>query len=179
MDKGLKKCLNLFHLLPDLADSENNSKRKQRPAGEPSGGAPDGEETELDTSDAGGQPEADGEPEPEVELIFKPLAIEKGDVSLMQTRFIKTTMNATVDHLAKYLSMRHLLDCKAAGQSQADGQLLQQVNREASLFTIYLAAGPGEFKPLQGQTSLEQVSDKYWRANKPLELHYAYKMPAV
>lgn len=156
----------------------------------------EGEDTEPETCDANGtgttngnngteatsgNPETDGDQE--VELIFKPLdfALDKGDAGLMQTRFIKTTMNATVDHLAKYLSMRHLLDAKANnnGAAAESENLLEQVGNEASLFTIYLAAGPGEFKPLGGQTSLEHINDKYWRGNRPLELHYAYKMPSV
>jgi E3 ubiquitin-protein ligase RNF1/2 len=177
-------------------DSENSSKRQSR-TNEPN----EGDDTEPETCDANGtsvtngnngnvagstSTEVDGDQE--VELIFKPLdyALDKGDAGLMQTRFIKTTMNATVDHLAKYLSMRHLLDAKAnssanpATVAASDGDnLFEQVGNEASLFTIYLAAGPGEFKPLGGQTSLEQISDKYWRANRPLELHYAYKMPTV
>lgn len=47
---------------------------------------------------------------------------------------------------------------------------------DTSIFTIYVAAGPGEFQPLLGQTTLDQVNEKFWRHNKPLELYYAYKM---
>lgn len=175
-------------------DNENLSKRKLKSKQNSN----DGDDTEPETGDSNGSRVSsnvmvtgregtemgggtsnggDQETEPEVELIFKPVEnpTNKGDANLMQTRFIKTTMNATVDHLAKYLSMRHLLDTKAAGHHSDNGQLLEQVNNEASLFVIYVAAGPGEFKPLSGQTSLEQINEGYFRANKPLELHYAYK----
>ena len=182
--------------LQTKTDNENLSKRKLKSKQNSN----DGEETEPETGDSNGSrlsastvgasgviavgaevagpPNGETEGEQEVELIFKPVEnpTNKGDANLMQTRFIKTTMNATVDHLAKYLSMRHLLDAKAAGQqSDSSGQLLEQVNNEASLFVIYVAAGPGEFKPLSGQTSLEEINEGYFRANKPLELHYAYK----
>lgn len=43
-------------------------------------------------------------------------------------------------------------------------------------FTIYIAGGPGQFNPVPGGLNLQQVHEKFWRANKPLELYYAYKM---
>ena len=49
--------------------------------------------------------------EQDVELIFKPLDYNKDEVGsdFLQIRYIKTTINATIDHLVKYISMRHLL----------------------------------------------------------------------
>ena len=57
----------------------------------------------------------------EIELVFKPLPhqMDDQDMSLSQTRFIKTTTNASVDHLVKYLSMRHILD-RSNGDAQQD-----------------------------------------------------------
>lgn len=110
----------------------------------------------------------------EIELVFKPLPhqMDDQDLILTQTRYIKTTTNASVDHLVKYLSMRHILDC-TNGDGQQD---VKETSSEASLFTIYVAAGPGQYQPLVGPMTLYQINDKYWRVNRPLELFYAYKM---
>ncbi|CAG2105636.1 unnamed protein product, partial [Medioppia subpectinata] len=110
----------------------------------------------------------------EIELVFKPLPhqMDDQDLTLTQTRYIKTTTNASVDHLVKYLSMRHILD-SSNGNSQQD---VKETASEASLFTIYVAAGPGQYQPLVGPMTLYQINDKYWRVNRPLELFYAYKM---
>jgi len=106
----------------------------------------------------------------EIELVFKPLphGNDYYDASLTQTRFIKTTTNATVEHLVKYLSLRHKLDCPP---NDAD----VKENNEESLFTLYLANGPGQFQPLVSSMTLDLIADKNAR-NKPLELHYAYKL---
>ncbi len=110
----------------------------------------------------------------EIELVFKPLPhdVDHQDSTLTQTRYIKTTTNATVDHLVKYLSMRHILDC-ANGDAQQD---VRETSSEASLFTMYVASGPGQYQPLVGPMTLNQINEKYWRVNRPLELFYAYKM---
>ena len=104
------------------------------------------------------------------------------DAEFLQVRYIKTTINATIDHLVKYISMRHILDCKNSNP-QNNNELMKDANSEERLFTIYQAAGPGEFKPLPGNVTLKQIAtekydgyDKYKKICKPLELHYAYKM---
>lgn len=108
----------------------------------------------------------------EVELVFKPLphGNDYYDASLTQTRYIKTTTNATVEHLVKYLSMRHKLDCPENGKDQDVKE-----NNEESLFTLYLANGPGQFIPLASSMTLDQIADRK-TGNNPLELHYAYKL---
>lgn len=57
-------------------------------------------------------PGASSPPEPggETELVFRPhpLLVEKGEYC--QTRYVKTTGNATVDHLSKYLALRTALE---------------------------------------------------------------------
>ncbi|KAG5843009.1 hypothetical protein ANANG_G00183930 [Anguilla anguilla] len=56
-------------------------------------------------------------PGSEIELVFRPhpLLVNMQDYS--QTRYVKTTANATVDHLSKYLALRIALE-----ERQADGQ---------------------------------------------------------
>jgi len=113
----------------------------------------------------------------EIELVFKPLPhqMDDQDMSLSQTRFIKTTTNASVDHLVKYLSMRHILD-RSSGDAQQD---VRDTSNEASLFTIYVATGPGQYQPLVGPMTLHQINDTHGKFNRPLELFYAYKMQTI
>ena len=105
----------------------------------------------------------------EVELVFKPLSMDTtgGHSSLTETRFIKTTINASVEHLVKYLSIRHKLN-GTSGEEQHEG--------DESLFTLCLAVGPGQFQPLQPSMTLQEIRDKYFKGERPLSLHYAYKI---
>lgn len=107
----------------------------------------------------------------EIELLFKPHPTEMGpDNTLIKilkensVRYLKTTANATVDHLSKYLAMRMSLD------------LQKQQSPEYRLnFCIYVAPQPNNFVVLNGSQSLAQVQEKYWKINKPLELFYTWK----
>lgn len=130
--------------------------------------------------EAGGQDsslgEGDGPSEPvtinEIELVFKPHPTEMGsDNTLIKAlkensvRYIKTTANASVDHLSKYLAMRLTLDL--------DSELpetLRLLN-----FCIYIAPTPGQLVVLSGNQTLRQVNDKFWKVNKPLEMYYSWK----
>ena len=40
-------------------------------------------------------------------------------------------------------------------------------------YTIYIASTPGHFTVLTGSMTLEQVNEKYWKVNKPLEMYFA------
>ena len=40
-------------------------------------------------------------------------------------------------------------------------------------YAIYIATARGQFNVLKGSFSLELVSEKYWKVNKLMELHYA------
>ncbi|XP_014242701.1 E3 ubiquitin-protein ligase RING2-like [Cimex lectularius] len=106
----------------------------------------------------------------EIELVFKPHPVEMpSDMSIMKAlkdnmiRYIKTTANATVDHLTKYLATRLALDL---------GPELQ----ERSLnFCIYVAPTLNQYISLNGSHTLRQVNEKYWKINKPLEMFYSWK----
>jgi len=122
----------------------------------------------------------------DVELIFKPiikpLDFNNDEVNsdFLQVRYIKTTINATIDHLVRYITMRHKIDCNPENNEE----LMKDANNEESLFTIYQAGElPSELKPLSGNITLKQIAsekfdsfDKYKKLGKPLELHYGYKM---
>ncbi|PNF25555.1 E3 ubiquitin-protein ligase RING2-A [Cryptotermes secundus] len=130
--------------------------------------------------EAGGQDssvgEGDGPSEPiminEIELVFKPHPTEMGgDNSLIKAlkensvRYIKTTANASVDHLSKYLAMRLTLDL--------DSELPETYR--LLTFCIYIAPTPGQLVVLSGNQTLRQVNDKFWKVNKPLEMFYSWK----
>lgn len=107
----------------------------------------------------------------EIELVFKPLPEDGATdtATSSQTRFIKTTANATVDHLAKYLAMRMALEHVAINGTGSNP------HDENSEFTIYIASTPGQFTDLNGSMTLDQVNERYWKVNKPLEMFYAWK----
>lgn len=39
-------------------------------------------------------------------------------------------------------------------------------------YAIYIATAPGSYAMLNGLMTLEQVNEKYWRINRPLEMYY-------
>uniref|UniRef100_A0A1A9VJ31 RING-type E3 ubiquitin transferase n=1 Tax=Glossina austeni TaxID=7395 RepID=A0A1A9VJ31_GLOAU len=108
----------------------------------------------------------------EIELVFKPHPTEMaGDNQLMKAlkesciRYIKTTANATVDHLSKYLALRLTLDL---------GSELPEAYRMLN-FCIYIAPQPQQLVILNGNQTLHQVNEKFWKVNKPMEMYYSWK----
>lgn len=122
-----------------------------------------------DTESAGGETEEtdaeDAALNSEIELVFKPHPQMMLEDSSAQVRYIKTTANATVDHLSKYLAMRLALD-KFEQDASAP--------RSVAPFAIFIAVTPGQFTLLPGSMTLDQVNDKHWKVNKPLEMYYAH-----
>ncbi|KAH8036675.1 hypothetical protein HPB51_003927 [Rhipicephalus microplus] len=139
---------------------------------EPCEFAPQAATCSNDTESAGGETEetdaedGDAALNSEIELVFKPQPQMMLEDSSAQVRYIKTTANATVDHLSKYLAMRLALD-KFEQDASAP--------RSVAPFTIYIAVTPGQFTPLPGNMTLDQVNEKYWKVNKPLEMYYAHR----
>lgn len=82
------------------------------------GGGDDEEEEEgvMDDNECWDEEEAEEQslgqsPANDVELVIKPLPHgERTDPSLSTIRYLKTTMQATVDHISKYLEMRYDFD---------------------------------------------------------------------
>ncbi|XP_030369865.1 E3 ubiquitin-protein ligase RING1 [Scaptodrosophila lebanonensis] len=108
----------------------------------------------------------------EIELVFKPHPTEMSAENLLIKalkenciRYIKTTANATVDHLSKYLAMRLTLDL---------GSDLPEACRVLN-FCIYIAPQPQQLVILNGNQTLHQVNDKFWKVNKPMEMYYSWK----
>ncbi|XP_030053084.1 E3 ubiquitin-protein ligase RING1 isoform X2 [Microcaecilia unicolor] len=122
---------------------------------------------DLDNSHDGGGSESSSE----IELVFRPhpLLVEKDEYS--QTRFVKTTANATVDHLSKYLALRIALEEQQQRGEDSEGANLGEVSEKQ--YTIYITTASGQFTTLNGSLTLELVNEKYWKVSKPLELYYA------
>ncbi|KAI1902346.1 hypothetical protein AGOR_G00043820 [Albula goreensis] len=124
-------------------------------------------------------------PGSEIELVFRPHPLLVNTQDYNQTRYVKTTANATVDHLSKYLALRIALeerqaDRQTAGEAGDDGGggggagggvNLQDISEKQ--YTIYITATGGQFSTLNGSLTLELVNEKYWKISRPLELYYA------
>lgn len=105
----------------------------------------------------------------EIELVFKPHPTEmSADNQLIRAlkdnciRYIKTTANATVDHLSKYLAIRLTLDL---------GADLPEACRLLN-FCIYVAPQPQQLVILNGNQTLHQVNDKFWKVNSIIYRKY-------
>lgn len=44
---------------------------------------------------------------------------------------------------------------------------------EESKYAIFISSNGENYAPLAGNMTLDQVNDKYWKVNKPLEMYYA------
>ncbi|XP_070292154.1 E3 ubiquitin-protein ligase RING2-A-like isoform X2 [Salvelinus sp. IW2-2015] len=126
-------------------------------------------------------------PGSEIELVFRPHPMLVNTQDYSQTRYVKTTANATVDHLSKYLALRIALEDRqrdsqsdtgtekeggAKGEeAAAEGASLKNISEKQ--YTIYIPTSGGQFSTLNGSLTLELVNEKYWKVRKPLELYYA------
>ncbi|KAL4677659.1 hypothetical protein H8959_020333 [Pygathrix nigripes] len=160
---GLEIVVSPRSLHSELINQEAGPSNKRTKTSDDSG-------LELDNNNAAMaiDPVMDGASE--IELVFRPhpTLMEKDDSA--QMRYIKTSGNATVDHLSKYLAVRLALEeLRSKGESN-------QMNLDTASekqYTIYIATASGQFTVLNGSFSLELVSEKYWKVNKPMELYYA------
>ncbi|TMS18607.1 E3 ubiquitin-protein ligase RING2-A [Larimichthys crocea] len=138
-------------------------------------------------------------PGSEIELVFRPHPQLVHAQDYNQTRYVKTTANATVDHLSKYLALRIALEdgqtngeteegggggergAAAAGggggggseETSGNGEGSSLTNISEKQYTIYIMTRGGQFSTLNGSLTLELVNEKYWKVRKPLELYYA------
>lgn len=139
----------------------------------------DAEEADTERSSTNSTPFESSQFEQEVELVFKPLqgpdSGVKGD-SALSTRYLKTSSNATVEHLVKYFSTRKWADGLAGRKNGHSTTIDPDSDSSESLFTLYLGTGPGQFQPLTPSMTLEQVKEKHFKIDRPLLLYYAYKI---
>lgn len=111
----------------------------------------------------------------EIELVFRPHPLEMNEDNELirelkdsSIRYIKTTANATIDHLSKYLAMRLTL-------ANRTGELETELPSSLNNFCIYIAPTPDQYIGVGGGLTLEQINEKYWRVNKPMEMFYSWK----
>lgn len=136
-------------------------------------------------------------PASEIELVFRPHPQLVHEHDYNQTRYVKTTANATVDHLSKYLALRIALEdgqtdretedrggeeegggdtggtMATGGGEGGGGESSSLSNISEKQYTIYIMTRGGQFPTLNGSLTLELVNEKYWKVRKPLELYYA------
>lgn len=75
---------------------------------------------------------------------------------------------SAVDHLSKYLAMRLTL-------ANRTGELETELPSSLNNFCIYIAPTPDHYITVDGSHTLEQINEKYWRVNKPMEMFYSWK----
>ncbi|KAK2510356.1 LOW QUALITY PROTEIN: E3 ubiquitin-protein ligase RING2-A-like [Columba livia] len=148
--------------------AEPGPSRKRSRGSDESGAEPEPETPPQEGVAGRGSPEPGGDAGggSEIELVFRPhpLLVDKGEYA--QTRYVKTTSNATVDHLSKYLALRIALEEAPGGPEAALGDVSEKQ------YSIHIAAA-ASFTTLNGSLTLELVNEKYWKLSKPLELYYA------
>jgi len=68
-----------------------------------------------------------------------------------------------VDHLSKYLAMRLTLDLES------------EIPDSLTNFCIYISPAPNQYIVLSGLQTLDDVNEKFWKVNQPLEMFYSWK----
>lgn len=67
-----------------------------------------------------------------------------------------------VEHLSKYLAMRLTLDLDAELPAATATERLQN-------FCIYIAPQPAQFLILNGNQTLQQVNEKFWKVRENID----------
>lgn len=93
----------------------------------------------------------------EIELIFHP----HPDFGLSESRYIKTTGNATIAHLAKFLIVRSRLD-----KDRNEGLTAEN-------YKVYALTETHDYHELEEATTLGEANSIHWTEDKPLELYFA------
>ncbi|XP_022170437.1 E3 ubiquitin-protein ligase RING2-like [Myzus persicae] len=130
----------------------------------------EGPASTVDTSDTAECIGAsNGVPVDEIELVLKPhptiMESENPFITVLKensVRYIKTTANATVDHLSKYLAMRLAVDLGA------------ELPERPLDFLMYVVPTADQFLQVKGNQTLRNIQDKFWKVNKPLEMFYSF-----
>lgn len=113
----------------------------------------------------------------EIELILKPHPFK--ETTLTSKRFLKTTSNATINHISKYLWTRLCVEASSKGPSN-EIELTSNTsnntdnNNDFQLFITSNEKQIDSFQLLNQNMTLEQVIDKHWKLNRPLELFYIF-----
>lgn len=101
-----------------------------------------------------------------VEMIFKPHPEQKGSKIEQAVRYIKTSIHATVQHMAEFVKVRIGLEMKA--QANED---VRSNTEELDEYQIFVANGDS-YKVLSPEMNLETVQELHCRKDEPLEIFY-------
>ncbi|XP_057622764.1 E3 ubiquitin-protein ligase RING2-like [Chionomys nivalis] len=145
------------------SDQEAGPRNKRAKTSEDSGLELDNNNTTVATD-----PGMDGASD--IELVFRPHPTLVDKDGRAQTRYIKTSGNATVAHLSKYLAVSSALEERG---SKGESSQMNLDSASEKQYTVYIVTARGQFTALNGSFSLELVAEKYWKVNKPMELYYA------
>ncbi|XP_039255243.2 E3 ubiquitin-protein ligase RING2-like [Styela clava] len=104
-----------------------------------------------------------------VELILKPHPDQKGSEAENLVRYIKTSVHATVNHMAEFIKVRINLECR-----QGDEESLQDPTKTNYEYEIFVHT-ENTYEPLLPDMDLERVQGLYWKENNPLEIFYLRK----
>eukprot|EP00118_Oscarella_pearsei_P004811 m.21092 g.21092 ORF g.21092 m.21092 type:complete len:296 (+) comp28137_c0_seq1:94-981(+) len=87
-------------------------------------------------------------------------------------RCVRTSVNATVRHLSKYLAIRASLEGRLAG-SVVDGEVsLSDVSSEMQ-FRFYINGEGKPFQSLEGHLTLAEIQSRCLKPDSALELYYS------
>jgi len=120
------------------------------------------------TTHGGFQQDAD-----EIELVLKPHPLKES--TLTSKRFIKTTSNATMTHLSKYLWTRLCVEGATSATSETASTATSSNTPEASNeseFQLFIHQSKNTYHQLDSNLTLDQAIEQYWKQNRPIELFY-------
>jgi len=95
-----------------------------------------------------------------VEIILKPRNTNAG----LTTRFLKTTCNASIEHIKRYLALRLPFSTTPTNPD------------ETAVYIITMLTADDTYTPLPPNMTLETALDSYWNDDAPLEMYYAIAM---
>lgn len=162
-----------------LADSQTTTHRERKRKNKDKPPMPAPPAGAVSTADGEAPGSSTGPPEIEdIELIIRPHPSHTSTMEHCETRYLKTTVNANVNHLRTFLTMRLALE-KGVSASQVEAEKL------FSLFVVDNEMEEGEEEVESGEVSgevkyvlidanvpLGDVQVQYWKEGRPLELFY-------
>lgn len=109
----------------------------------------------------------------EIEIIFKHhTALPHSLVERLgenNTRYIKTSLDASIDHLIKFIEMRMKVEMDGGDGEDESEESIENIK----LFVFHT----GDYVELTGPETLEMVKEDFWKNNKrPLELFYQFEL---
>lgn len=128
-----------------------HKERKRKKDGRPSSSASDNDIASTST-------EVD-----DIELIFRPHTAFVEQMEHCDTRYLKTTVNANINHLRRFFNMRLALERGESAETE-------QSDKTYKIFIM--DNDKQEYEELDASLTLGQIQLRYWKESRPLELFY-------